>query len=98
MKYLNVIFVIAVLVACSSQAAVRSECRVCGWIDRIEGDWAVVEQDLGEVVLISSTCFPGAIDGDRVTDGAIDAKATREMEQRIARLLGKLKMESVNEP
>jgi len=67
-------------------------CAPTGWVDRIEGDWAVVDPDSGEeVALYPVACFPEPpVPGTRVERGRIDHEETERTRKRIQALVKRL--------
>ena len=70
----------------------RSYCRLTGWIDRIEGSNAVVDEDGSDIErVLPVTCFAGPIrGGERVVDGRVDHAATEQMKLDIQLLMEEL--------
>jgi hypothetical protein len=77
------------LLACGSTRSASID----GWVDRIEGDHAVIIQERGtdldewvERVVPLADLPEGVCEGDYVARGAIDREATAAMRQRIIAL------------
>lgn len=70
-------------------------CNPTGWVDRIEGDFAVVVTDSDEEEVLPTRCFPEPVrPGTRVVLGRVDWDETRKMRQEIDGLLRKLQERS----
>jgi hypothetical protein len=70
----------------------RSYCRLTGWIDRVEGSNAVVDEDGSDIErVLPVTCFVDPIrGGERVVDGKVDYAATEQMKLDIKLLMEEL--------
>lgn len=70
----------------------RELCTPTGWVDRIEGDLAVVNPDGGdEEEVYPITCFPEAVrPGTRLVNGRVDVTETQRVSQEINAILKRL--------
>lgn len=67
-------------------------CAPTGWVDRLEGDWAVVDPDAGgDEESYPVHCFPQRPEaGTRIELGYIDRAETERMRLRIQALVKRL--------
>jgi len=66
-------------------------CNPTGWVDRIEGDFAVVVTDSEEEEVLPTLCFPEPVrPGTRVVHGRVDWDETRKVRAEIDSILRKL--------
>jgi hypothetical protein len=79
------------LLGCAAQ--VPAVCRPTGWVDRVEGQWVVVEPDGedAEELVLPLSCFPEPVHGGlRVVDGRPDPVETEAMRRRMAEIAARL--------
>jgi len=68
------------------------QCLPTGWVDRIEGTYAVVVTDSEDELVLPVRCFPEPVRaGMRVVSGWIDWGETRKLRSELDAILGRLK-------
>jgi Protein of unknown function (DUF3006) len=88
---MRIILILLSLVIFHPRAVADCPSLPTGWVDRIEGEWVVVEleqdDEEGDYPLV---CFPGPVsEGDRIVAGVVDPQATEAMRAQIDEILAR---------